>query len=219
MEGLCGGEICVEERKEGQGTPFDPAMQAGAWGTSTACSCLVSFSYNMLSSPYLNCSSETPSLSMSLHRFKTPITYHIDWERFFTPYIPPVPCNPSPLRTLTVHFAPPSDPIPFHPVYKDSTDLILVPNLELHSAAACGNVGLVHYALTHGQPVNSVLHGVLPLHAACSGGSVDVVKMLIERGANVNAPRLPRRYSDGRKSNAPSVGTAGESSLPLKTTY
>jgi len=25
MEGLCGGEICVEERKEGQGTPFDPA--------------------------------------------------------------------------------------------------------------------------------------------------------------------------------------------------
>lgn len=35
--------------------------------------------------------------------------------------------------------------------------------------------------------------------------------MLIERGANVNAPRLPRRYSDGRKSNAPSVGTAGKS--------
>lgn len=86
-----------------------------------------------------------------------------------------------------------------------------VPNLELHSAAASGNVGLVHYALTHGQPVNSVLHGVLPLHAACSGGSVPVVRMLLERGADVNAPRLPRRYSDGKKSNAPSVGTAGES--------
>lgn len=85
-----------------------------------------------------------------------------------------------------------------------------VPNLELHSAAASGNVGLVHYALTHGQPVNSVLHGVLPLHAACSGGSVPVVRMLLERGADVNAPRLPRRYSDGKKSNAPSVGTAGE---------
>lgn len=85
-----------------------------------------------------------------------------------------------------------------------------VPNLELHSAAASGNVGLVHYALTHGQPVNSVLHGVLPLHAACSGGNVSVVRMLIERGADVNAPRLPRRYSDGRKANVPSVGTAGE---------
>ena len=86
------------------------------------------------------------------------------------------------------------------------------PNLELHSAAASGNVGLVHYALTHGQPVNSVLHGVLPLHAACSGGNVSVVRMLIERGADVNAPRLPRRYSDGKRSNAPSVGAAGESS-------
>jgi hypothetical protein len=153
---------------------------------------------------------------MSLLRFKTPVTYHVDWERFFTPYIPPVPTKPSPLRVITVHFTPPADPLPLHPVYKDSTDLTLVPNLELHSAAACGNVGLVHYALTHGQPVNSVLHGVLPLHAACSGGSVDVVKMLIERGANVNAPRLPRRYSDGRKSNAPSVGTAGGSSLSRK---
>ena len=89
------------------------------------------------------------------------------------------------------------------------------PNLELHSAAASGNVGLVHYALTHGQPVNSVLHGVLPLHAACSGGSVSVVRMLIERGADVNAPRLPRRYSDGKRSNAPSVGAAGERSSYL----
>ncbi|WRT67747.1 uncharacterized protein IL334_004719 [Kwoniella shivajii] len=88
-----------------------------------------------------------------------------------------------------------------------------VPNLELHSAAASGNVGLVHYALTHGQPVNSVLHGVLPLHAACSGGSVSVVRMLIENGADVNAPRLPRRYSDGKKGTAPSVGTAGSTPL------
>nr|XP_019012777.1 uncharacterized protein I206_02273 [Kwoniella pini CBS 10737]OCF51558.1 hypothetical protein I206_02273 [Kwoniella pini CBS 10737] len=88
-----------------------------------------------------------------------------------------------------------------------------VPNLELHSAAASGNVGLVHYALTHGQPVNSVLHGVLPLHAACSGGSVSVVRMLIENGADVNAPRLPRRYSDGKRGTAPSVGTAGSTPL------
>ena len=87
-----------------------------------------------------------------------------------------------------------------------------VPNLELHSAAADGNLGLVHYALTHGQPVNSVLHGVQPLHAASSGGSVPCVRLLIESGANVNAPRLPRRYSDGKRGNAPSVGTVGESS-------
>ncbi|OCF42051.1 hypothetical protein I317_04137 [Kwoniella heveanensis CBS 569] len=88
-----------------------------------------------------------------------------------------------------------------------------VPNLELHSAAASGNVGLVQYALTHGQPVNSVLHGVLPLHAACSGGSVSVVRMLLECGADVNAPRLPRRYSDGKRGTAPSVGTAGSTPL------
>jgi hypothetical protein len=186
---------------------------------TTACSCpLVAFPYpsNMITSSYYICTPSTPPSSpvISMIRFKSAVTYHIDWERFFTPYIPPESIKPSPLRVFTVHFTPPSDPLPLHPVYKDSTDLTLVPNLELHSAAACGNIGLVHYALTHGQPVNSVLHGVLPLHAACSGGNVDVVKMLIERGANVNAPRLPRRYSDGRKSNAPSVGTAGMS-LPV----
>ncbi|CAD6570910.1 MAG: hypothetical protein TREMPRED_000061 [Tremellales sp. Tagirdzhanova-0007] len=37
--------------------------------------------------------------------------------------------------------------------------------------------------------------------------------MLIERGADVNAPRLPRRYSEGRKSTAPSVGAAGSTPL------
>ncbi|KAL1412903.1 hypothetical protein Q8F55_000652 [Vanrija albida] len=93
-------------------------------------------------------------------------------------------------------------------------DVVLdYPNLELHSAAASGNVGLVHYALTHGQPVNSLLHGCLPLHAACSGGSVSVVRMLIERGADVNAPRLPRRYSESKRSGAPAVGTAGSTPL------
>jgi hypothetical protein len=85
-----------------------------------------------------------------------------------------------------------------------------VPNLELHSAAAEGNVGLVHYALTHGQPVNSVLHGVQAIHAAAAGGSVGAVKMLIDRGADVNAPRLPRRYSNEKKRGAPSLGAAGE---------
>lgn len=43
--------------------------------------------------------------------------------------------------------------------------------------------------MEHGQPVNSVLDGVLPLHAACAGGNVQVVKVLIDHGADVNAPR------------------------------
>jgi ankyrin repeat protein len=69
------------------------------------------------------------------------------------------------------------------------TFLDLVPSLGLHSAAASGDVGLLEYALNRGQPVNSVVDGVLPLHAACSGGNVQVVKLLIDHGADVNAPR------------------------------
>ncbi|KAJ6497793.1 hypothetical protein C8R45DRAFT_822706 [Mycena sanguinolenta] len=90
-----------------------------------------------------------------------------------------------------------------------------VPSLGLHSAAATGNVGLVEYALTRGQPINSVLDGVLPLHAAAAGGNESVVKLLIERGADVNAPRLPRRYSNdkNRDTSAPIVGTSGSTPL------
>ncbi|KAF8895718.1 hypothetical protein CPB84DRAFT_1837133 [Gymnopilus junonius] len=90
-----------------------------------------------------------------------------------------------------------------------------VPSLGLHSAAATGNVGLVEYALNNGQPINSVLDGVLPLHAACAGGNVQVVKLLIEHGADVNAPRLPRKYSNdkNRDSSAPIVGTSGSTPL------
>ncbi|BGP18719.1 hypothetical protein JCM10213v2_006785 [Rhodosporidiobolus nylandii] len=81
-------------------------------------------------------------------------------------------------------------------------------DLALHSAAANGNVCLVQYALSHGQPVNSVLNGVLPLHAAASSGSETVVRMLIEAGADVNSPRLPRRYSNERsKTSGLSVGS------------
>ncbi|KAG6813126.1 hypothetical protein H0H92_013750 [Tricholoma furcatifolium] len=88
-------------------------------------------------------------------------------------------------------------------------------SLGLHSAAATGNVGLVEYALDHGQPINSVIDGVLPLHAACAGGNVQVVKLLIDHGADVNAPRLPRRYSNdkNRDSSAPIVGTSGSTPL------
>ncbi|TFK23694.1 ankyrin, partial [Coprinopsis marcescibilis] len=71
------------------------------------------------------------------------------------------------------------------------------------------------YALEHGQPINSVLDGVLPIHAASAGGHPQVVKKLIEHGADVNAPRLPRRYfSDrNRDASAPIVGTSGSTPL------
>lgn len=71
--------------------------------------------------------------------------------------------------------------------------------------------GLVQYALANGQPVNSVLDGVLPIHAAASSGSETVVRMLIEAGADVNSPRVSRRYTrEGTKSSGQSVGTRGE---------
>ncbi|KAL1723799.1 ankyrin repeat-containing domain protein, partial [Schizophyllum commune] len=91
----------------------------------------------------------------------------------------------------------------------------------LHAAAATGNMGLVEYALARGQPVNSVLDGVLPLHAACAGGSEPVVKLLIDHGADVNGPRpyssllasrrLPRRYSNEK--NTVIIGTSGSTPL------
>ncbi|KAH9839437.1 uncharacterized protein C8Q71DRAFT_749520 [Rhodofomes roseus] len=89
------------------------------------------------------------------------------------------------------------------------------PHLGLHSAAAMGNLGLAQYALSHGQPVNSILDGVLPLHAACSGGNDQVVRFLIESGADVNAPRLPRRYTSdkNRDASAPIVGASGSTPL------
>ncbi|KAF9564793.1 hypothetical protein CPC08DRAFT_741302 [Agrocybe pediades] len=89
------------------------------------------------------------------------------------------------------------------------------PSLGLHAAAATGNVGLVKFALNNGQPVNSVLDGVLPLHAACAGGNLQVVKLLIDHGADVNAPRLPRKYSydKNRDSSAPIIGSSGSTPL------
>lgn len=70
------------------------------------------------------------------------------------------------------------------------------------------HAGLATYALNTGQPVNSVLDGVLPLHVACSGGSEVVVRLLIERGADVNAARLPRKYA-GKKESGVTIGTSG----------
>lgn len=75
------------------------------------------------------------------------------------------------------------------PLFYGFSDYMIVPHLGLHSAAASGDIGLVQFALNHGQPVNSVLDGVLPLHAACAGGNDLVVNLLIQHGADVNASR------------------------------
>ncbi|KIJ38590.1 hypothetical protein M422DRAFT_176413, partial [Sphaerobolus stellatus SS14] len=61
--------------------------------------------------------------------------------------------------------------------------------LGLHKAANSGDVGLVHYALSEGQPVDAVWDGITALHAAAAGGSEHVVKLLIENGADVNFGR------------------------------
>ncbi|PWO00785.1 hypothetical protein FA09DRAFT_290511, partial [Tilletiopsis washingtonensis] len=84
---------------------------------------------------------------------------------------------------------------------------VLHPNLGMHNAAATGDVGLVKFALDNGQPHTSVLNGVLPLHAACSGGSEAVVRLLLQHGADANAPRLRRKGSH--------VGPGTEGSTPL----
>lgn len=79
-------------------------------------------------------------------------------------------------------------------------------------AGADHSLSLECSALTHGQPVNSILHGLLPIHAACSGGNEQVVRMLIDRGADVNAPRLPRRYLDSKQQTTV-LGHAGSTPL------
>ncbi|KAG0361647.1 hypothetical protein BG005_007654 [Podila minutissima] len=85
-------------------------------------------------------------------------------------------------------------------------------NLGLHSGAACGNLGLVKFALDNGQAIDSVVNGVFPIHAAsCSNANVAVVRYLIERGADVNARRLPRKYSSEK--GVQTVGTTGSTPL------
>lgn len=61
--------------------------------------------------------------------------------------------------------------------------------LGLHHAALSGNVGLVQYALSEGQPVDAVWDGISALHAAAAGGSEHVARLLIDSGADVNFGR------------------------------
>ncbi|KAF8519906.1 hypothetical protein BU17DRAFT_47370, partial [Hysterangium stoloniferum] len=66
--------------------------------------------------------------------------------------------------------------------------------LGLHQAAYSGNVGLVQYALSEGQPVDAVWDGISALHAAAAGGSEHVARLLIENGADVNSGRYVISY-------------------------
>ncbi|KAG0001988.1 hypothetical protein BGZ79_003839 [Entomortierella chlamydospora] len=87
-------------------------------------------------------------------------------------------------------------------------------NLGLHSGAASGNLGLVKFALDNGQPIDSVVNGVLPIHAACcSNANIAVVLFLIEHGSDVNARRQPRKYGGERAVGSQAVGTTGSTPL------
>ncbi|KAF9437741.1 hypothetical protein BGZ76_011379 [Entomortierella beljakovae] len=87
-------------------------------------------------------------------------------------------------------------------------------NLGLHSGAASGNLGLVKFALDNGQPIDSVVNGVLPIHAACcNNANVPVVLFLIDHGADVNARRQPRKYGSDRTAGSQAVGTTGSTPL------
>ncbi|KAI9598982.1 ankyrin repeat-containing domain protein, partial [Syncephalis fuscata] len=91
--------------------------------------------------------------------------------------------------------------------------IIPLRNLGLHQGAATGNVGLVKFALELGQPVNSVLNGVLPIHVACCSNSVQTVQMLLDHGADVNARRYPRKYSGDRVILPAKVNANGSTAL------
>ncbi|KAG0296050.1 hypothetical protein BGZ96_010341 [Linnemannia gamsii] len=70
---------------------------------------------------------------------------------------------------------------------------------------------LVKFALDNGQPIDSVVNGVFAIHAACCNNNVAVVLYLIEHGADVNARRLPRKYSPEK--GVQTVGTTGSTPL------
>ncbi|KAI9004917.1 ankyrin repeat-containing domain protein [Phycomyces nitens] len=81
--------------------------------------------------------------------------------------------------------------------------------LGLHWAATTGNVGLIKFALDHGADVNSVANGYSPLQLACtSDTNITSVQYLIDRGAEVNSQRWPRKYSlDKSKAVAGATGS------------
>ncbi|KAI8384160.1 hypothetical protein BD560DRAFT_346125 [Blakeslea trispora] len=68
--------------------------------------------------------------------------------------------------------------------------------ISLHWACITGNVGLVKFALDHGVPVDSTINGFVPLQLSCiSDNNIAVTQYLIDRGADVNIQKWPKKHS------------------------
>ncbi|KAK9711380.1 hypothetical protein K7432_007877 [Basidiobolus ranarum] len=101
--------------------------------------------------------------------------------------------------------------LPFHKKPAKQNNIQGFRNLGLHSAAASGNLGLVKFALDQGQPIDSVVHGLLPIHAACCSGNAVVVEYLVQRGADVNCRSYSKHYTgvhDVMRGNSQHHGTS-----------
>ncbi|KAG1446063.1 hypothetical protein G6F55_011699 [Rhizopus delemar] len=97
-------------------------------------------------------------------------------------------------------------------MYEGKKDKTKDYSLGLHSACMNGNVGLVKFALDHGAPIDSVVNGFMPLQLACiSDNHIAVVQYLIDRGADVNAQKWPKKHS-ADKSQAV-AGATGSTAL------
>ena len=67
------------------------------------------------------------------------------------------------------------------------------PDIDIHDAAAKGNIEAVKKALAAGTDVNAKSVGLTPLHEAALEGRKETAELLIAKGATVNA-----KHVDGR---------------------
>ncbi|KAK4126783.1 hypothetical protein N657DRAFT_175938 [Parathielavia appendiculata] len=86
-----------------------------------------------------------------------------------------------------------------HPDKKNEENLFAVangPHKPLHVAAYLGLSSWVKHLLDRGEELNGLSAGYSPLQAAaCSGGPLDTMKLLLEKGADVNAENNAGRNS------------------------
>jgi ankyrin repeat protein len=71
---------------------------------------------------------------------------------------------------------------------KPEPPTVKAPDIDIHTAAARGNIEAVKYHLAAGTDVNAKdEEGETPLHLAAGGGRKEVIELLIEKGADLNA--------------------------------